>query len=542
MGPEKAADQDMISEDVELHRSGKFAAFYNKHIFWFHLVMWLIATGFVSAAFALQIPKGYNQENLILGLVYAWFSIYMFFCHVPTTVVTKPWGMLISMIAKPVKMVNPRLRSLLYGAFVFAAIAATVFAFPVNEHSSTRLQRLYSLIGLVIFIAIMYITSTNRRAINWTTITTALLLQFLLALFVFRTKAGHDIFAWAAHFCEGYLSKSRYGTEFVFGAEIANSGIFAVGVFPALIFFAATVQMLYYLGSLQWLLRKSAVIFVNVLRISGAEAVVACASPFLGQCENALLIKPFMPYLTNCEMHQVMASGFATISGSVLYAYISMGIPGQALLTSCVMSIPCSIAVSKMRYPEVDEPMTKGEVKVPESDEKAANFLHAAGTGAATGINICLLICANLISILALLYAVNAGLTWLGNFVSIQELTLQMITGYIFVPISWMIGTDTKDLVAVGQLMATKIWANEFVAYMDMMKLYQENAISERSMVVATYALCGFANLSSVGMQIGVLSSLAPKRAGDISGLALSAMICGAMSTWVSASIAGMLH
>jgi CNT family concentrative nucleoside transporter len=249
---------------------------------------------------------------------------------------------------------------------------------------------------------------------------------------------GQDIFQWLSTFAQSYLGMSYFGTQFVFGDATANSGVFAVSVFPALIFFAATVQILYYYGALQWLLQKCAVVFVAVLQVSGAESIVAVASPFLGQCENALLIKPFLPYLTSSEMHQVMCSGFATISGSVLYGYIAMGVSGQALLTSCIMSIPCSLAVSKMRIPETDVPITANEVRVPPSDEKASSALHAASSGAATGINIALLICANLITLLALLYAVNAGLTWLGNFLNIHELTLQLITGYIFVPVSYI--------------------------------------------------------------------------------------------------------
>ncbi|CAO3635031.1 unnamed protein product [Mucor hiemalis] len=536
---EKVDEVSTDEQDEEVKNPSKFSLFYQRHIRWFHLIEFLIFTGFLAAALALQVPKGYSQENLILGLIYAFYTCYRFFDYVPTSIITKPWMFCVRTIGKPIMRLPKHIRSIAYGFFVLSVIVVTVFALP-EKPESLRVQRLIALFGMIVFFTCLYITSTNRKAINWNTVLSGILLQFILALFVFRSSVGQDIFSWASSFAQTYLGKAHFGTSFIFGDAVANSGIFAVSVFPTLIFFAATVQILYYYGALQWLLKKCAVFFMCILQVSGAEAIVAVASPFLGQGENALLIKPFLPYLTNSEMHQVMCSGFATISGSVLYGYIAMGVSGQALLTSCIMSIPCSLAVSKMRVPEDDVPITAHEVRVPPSEEKPSNALHAASFGAATGMNISLLMCANLISLLALLYAVNAGLTWVGNFLTIQDLTLQLITGYIFVPIVWLMGVDNKDVVDVGQLLATKIWANEFVAYQALSTTYKD-LISYRSYMVTTYALCGFANLGSVGMQIGVLSTLAPKRSGDIARLAVSAMICGAFSTWISAAIAGML-
>jgi CNT family concentrative nucleoside transporter len=503
------------------------------------LAYFIIFTGFLAAAYALQVPKGYNQENLILGLVYAFFCLKLLFTYVPFSYVLDPFMKCVRLVGDPIMRIRRLYRILGYAFFVTAVIVVTVFCLP-EDAESPRLRRLIALFGMLVFLFVIWCCSNNRKKINWNTILTGTLLQFLLALFVFRCSVGHDIFNWASNFAQGYLAKAWYGTDFIFGDTVANSGIFAVSVFPTLIFFAATVQILYYYGALQFVLERCAKVFMAILQTSGAESIVAVASPFLGQSENALLIKPFLPYLTRSEMHQVMTSGFATISGSVLYGYIAMGVSGEALLTSCIMSIPCSIVVSKLRMPEDDVPLTAHEVRVPPSDEKPANALHAAGSGAATGMNIALLMCANLISLLALLYTANAFLTWLGNFLTIHELTLQLITGYIFVPVAWLIGTDDKDVVAVGQLLATKVWANEFVAYEALTTTYV-GVLSARSTIVVTYALCGFANLGSVGMQIGVLSTLAPKRSGDIARIALSACLCGAFSTWISAAIAGML-
>ncbi|KAL0137238.1 H+/nucleoside cotransporter [Mucor lusitanicus] len=523
----------------EIKKDSKFSLFYKRHKVWFHIAYFIIFTGFLAAAYAIQVPKGYNQENLILGLIYAFFCLKFLFKYVSTSHITKPVVWCGRKAMAPYMRLPELYRTLAYGVFVLAVILITVFCLP-EKPESNRLQRLQALFGMIVFLFCLWATSNNRKIVNWNTILSGLLLQFLLALFVFRCSVGHDIFNWASTFAQGYLEKASHGTSFIFGDAVAESGIFAVTVFPTLIFFAATVQVLYYYGALQFLLKKCATFFMAALKVSGAESIVAVASPFLGQGENALLIKPFLPYLTQSEMHQVMCSGFATISGSVLYGYIAMGVSGEALLTSCIMSIPCSLAVSKLRMPEDDVPITANEVRVPPSDEKPANALHAAGHGAATGMNIALLMCANLISLLAMLYAVNAGLTWLGKFVTIQELTLQLITGYIFVPVSWLMGVEPKDVVTVGQLLATKIWANEFVAYQALASTYI-NVLTPRSYLITTYALCGFANLGSVGMQIGVLSTLAPKRSGDIASLAVSAMICGAFSTWISAAIAGML-
>ncbi|KAI9256705.1 Na+ dependent nucleoside transporter C-terminus-domain-containing protein [Sporodiniella umbellata] len=533
-----------ISTDEDEEQSddspGFLSRIYNKYRMLFHLAYFLIFTGFLAAAYALQLPKGYSQENLILGLIYAFFVLKIAFNYIPTTVYSKPWMYCVHTIAKPIRMIPHRVLCFGYAFLVFAVIAATVFSLPETAES-TRLQRLVSLFGIFVFFAGLYLSSTNRRAINWNTVLTGILVQFILALFVFRCSVGHDIFQWASSFAQGYLEKATRGTAFVFGETVANSGIFAVAVFPTLIFFAATVQVLYYINALQWVLQKCAVFFMAIMQVSGAESVVAVASPFLGQGENALLIKPFLPYLTPSEMHQVMCSGFATISGSVLYGYIAMGVSGEALLTSCIMSIPCSLAVSKMRVPETRTPMTAKTISVPPSDDRPTNLLHAAGLGAATGVHIVLLMMANLISLLALLYAVNAGLTWIGNFLNIHELTLQLITGYLFVPVAWLIGIENKDVVTVGQILATKIWANEFVAFEALASTYK-GVLSPRSLLITTYAVCGFANLGSVGMQIGILGTMAPKRTGEIARLAVSAMMCGAMCTFISAAIAGMLN
>jgi len=311
------------------------------------------------------------------------------------------------------------------------------------------------------------------------------------------------------------------------------------------------VQLLYYWGWLQWFIRKFATVFFYGMKVSGAEAVVASASPFIGQGESAMLIRPFVAHLTKAEIHQVMTSGFATIAGSVLVAYIGMGINPQALISSCVMSIPASLAISKLRYPEEEETLTAGRVVIPDDDEhKAANALHAFANGAWLGLKIAGMIVTTLLCIIALLNLVDGLLTWWGRYINLDgeyDLTLELILGYICYPVAFLLGVSREgnDLLLVGRLIGIKVIANEFVAFSTLQAKDDPtspyHSLSPRSKLIATYAVCGFGNIGSLGTQIGVLSQISPGRSGDVSRLALSALISGVVSTLTSASIAGLV-
>ncbi|KAL9103201.1 MAG: hypothetical protein Q9163_001728 [Psora crenata] len=341
------------------------------------------------------------------------------------------------------------------------------------------------------------------------------------------------------------LADSNQGTAFLTSKDTAKVGWFLVSVLPAVVFFVALVQILYYNDILPWFIGKAAVFFFWSLRVSGAEAVVAAASPFIGQGESAMLIKPFVVHLTQAELHQVMCSGFATIAGSVLLAYISLGVNPQALISSCVMSIPASLAISKLRYPETEETLTTGRVVIPDDDaHRAANSLHAFANGAWLGLKIAGMILATLLCIIALLGLANGVLTWVGGYLNINDppLTVELIVGYICYPVAFLLGVPRNgDLLKVAKLIGTKLIANEFVAYSALQTDPAYADLSPRSRLIATYALCGFANIGSLGTQIGVLSQIAPGRSEDVSKLALSALITGALSTFTSASIAGLL-
>ena len=294
---------------------------------------------------------------------------------------------------------------------------------------------------------------------------------------------------------------------------------------------------------MQWLIEKFAWVFLKVMNVSGAEAVVASASPFVGLGESACLVRPYVDIMTDSEIHLTMTSGFSTIAGSVLGAYISLGVPAQHLVTASVMSIPASISISKLRYPELDEPVTRGQIivdrGVKDRRDKPANALHAFSHGAIFGLVVAGQILANVLTILSLIYMINGLLTWIGRGFGITQLTLQLVLGYVFYPITFLMGVPRNEILPVAQLLGTKLVANEFVAYLDLTAGQAgPNPLSDRAFLIASYALCGFANLGSLGIQIGVLSALAPSRGKVIAKLGPSAMICGFLSTMQAACIA----
>ena len=297
---------------------------------------------------------------------------------------------------------------------------------------------------------------------------------------------------------------------------------------------------------------KIAVATLHVMDCSGSEAVVAAASPFVGQGESALLVKPFVEYMTRSEIHATMTSGFATIAGSVLLAYISFGVDPNILLTSCVMSSPSSLLLSKMRYPETEESMTKGKVSIPPSKEKEANFLHAATNGAATGVQIILLIGGSVLAVISLFAAADAVVGFLFSMVdvydkvnplnkdgSVPQVTIKLMLSYIFYPFAWAMGISGNEARTAGQLLAEKMLINEFVAYLSLAAA--KSSLSVRTFKIMSFALCGFANISSIGIQIGALGTIAPTRTKDFAQLALSAMLTGTISTWLTASVAAVI-
>jgi CNT family concentrative nucleoside transporter len=503
--------------------------------------------------------------------LYLAITLRILFFYVPISIVTRPMHFVWDRTAHPfVGVIPERLR--IPGAALVCIRVILIGAFASPESAdNTRANRAVSLFGLAVFVFGLWATSRNRKKIIWHTVIVGMLVQFIIALFVLRTGAGYDIFNFISSLARDLLGFASQGVEFLTADDFYNlkspvtpASWFLVSVIPAILFFVSIVQLLYYTNVLQWFIKKFAVFFFWSMRVSGAEAVVAAASPFIGQGESAMLIRPFVPHLTMAELHQVMCSGFATIAGSVLIAYITMGVNPQALVSSCVMSIPASLAASKLRWPEEEETLTAGRVVVPDDDEhRAANMLHAFSNGAWLGLKIAAMIGATLLCIISLIGLVNGLLTWWGHYLNINDppLTIQLIVGYICYPVAFLLGVSRDDdLVKVGQLIGLKIITvccttlafsshvsntlnpkNEFVAYQALQSQETYADLSDRSRLIATYALCGFANIGSLGNQIGVLSQISPGRSADVSRVAVSAMITGALSTFTSASIAGLL-
>ncbi|KXT02067.1 hypothetical protein AC578_6657 [Pseudocercospora eumusae] len=529
-----------VSPDEEKPSRG----IYRKYRPIWHAAMWLLITAWWVAGLVLHHA---DMNWIIPFLLYLALTIRFVTFYVPISYVTRPMHFVWNNTGVRVNNMIPEKFRLYVGAAVTVAVILVGTFVSAESADNTRENRAVSLFGMVVLIFGLWATSRNRKAINWHTVISGFLIQYIVALFVLRTQAGYDIFNFISGLARDLLGFAGDGVAFLTAQEIVDTiHWFLLSVLPAIIFFVSIVQLLYYVGLLQWFIGKFAVFFFWAMRVSGAEAVVAAASPFIGQGESAMLIKPFVPHLTMCELHQVMTSGFATIAGSVLVAYIGMGINPQALISSCVMSIPASLAASKLRYPEEEESLTAGKVVVPDDDDhKAANALHAFANGAWLGLKIAGMILTTLLCIIAFVALINGILTWIGHYINLTgdyDLTIELVLGYICYPIAFLLGVPRgPDLIKVARLIGIKVVTNEFVAYNALTTDASYATLSPRSKLIATYSLCGFGNIGSLGTQIGVLSQIAPGRSGDVSRLAISALITGVLSTLSSASIAALV-
>jgi len=424
------------------------------------------------------------------------------------------------------------------------AITVLVATFATPENADSKLpDRAVSFFGYVVFYFGFWVFSKHKDRIKWHTVVWGMFLQFVIALFVLRTKAGFDFFNWISFLARKLLSFSGDGAAFLTSEDFVKKQWFVVTTLCSIIFFIAFIHIWFYFGVLQWCVSKFAQGFYWLMQISGAEAVVVAATPFVGQGESAVLVKPVLPHCTEAEIFQIMTSGFATVAGSVLASYVAMGVNAASLVTSCVMSIPASIAAAKLVLPETEATLTGESAVIPDdSAEEAHNVIHAFSNGAWMGIQIALSMFANILCIIALVSLCDALLTWFGKFWGIPQLTLEQIMGYIFYPVAFLIGVSRDgDLYKVGKLLGIKLIQNEFVAYNAMFSDEEYQNLSLRSQVLATYALCGFSNFGTCGIQLGVLSGMAPSRKGTIASRLVLALFVGCFCTFSSAAVAGML-
>jgi len=403
--------------------------------------------------------------------------------------------------------------------------------------------RFTGVLGLLTLMSLAFVFSTNRRAIRVKTIAWGLGLQFLLAVFVLKAHAGEWLFAKAGYWAKHLLDFSYYGSSFIFG-EIGKQNsslglIFAFQVLPTIIFIAAFFAVLYHFGVMQVIIRAGAWLMTKVMAASGAESLNVAASIFMGQTEAPLTIRPFLPELTQSELMTVMTSGMAHISGGMMAAYIAVGgAEAKHLLAAVIMTAPGTLLISKMLVPEVERPLTAGRVEMPPM-EKESNVLSAIACGTLDGLHLALNVGAMLIVFIALLALVNAVMGYIHIYLHWFPYSLELVFGWVLAPIAWLIGIPWHSSAAIGNLLGTRMVINEFVAFAKLGSI--RSTLDPRSFTIATFALCGFANFSSIGIQIGGIGALAPNRREDLARLGLRAMLAGTMANLMSASIAGML-
>ena len=431
---------------------------------------------------------------------------------------------------------------------------------------------LRGLLGLVIVTALAAAFSSNRRAINWRLVGIGFALQFVFAFIVLRTSWGRDIFNFISGLFVRFFSFAGDGARFVFGALAISPPakeslgfIFAFQVLPTIIFFASFMSVMYFLGIMQVVVRGMAWVMARLLKTSGAESLCVAANTFMGQTEAPLVIRPYLATLTESELFTILTSGMAHISGGVMAAYMALlgaayaataGIAPETaqvfftghLLAAVIMAAPATIIVAKILRPETGDPVTMGTVRIA-VEKQHANVIEAAAGGAGDGLRLALNVAGMLLAFIALIALLNALLGWAGDVTGLNALcmshfgkpvSLELAFGLVFQFVAWGIGVPWGDALNVGSLMGIKLVVNEFVAYLKMADAITAHQLSQKSIVIATYALCGFANFSSIAIQIGGISPLAENRRSDIARLGLTAVLGGTIATWMTACIAGL--
>ena len=402
--------------------------------------------------------------------------------------------------------------------------------------------RLTGVLGIAVILGLAYLFSTDRRAIKLKTIAWGLGLQLALGLFVLRVPSGQIIFQMLGNGAKHLLDFSYVGSTFIFGdlgrADSSLGLIFAFQVLPTIIFIAAFFAVLYHLGIMQIIIRAAAWLMTKIMGASGAESLNVAASIFMGQTEAPLTIRPFLPKLTKSELMTVMTSGMAHISGGMMAAYIRVGgADPKNLLTAVIMTAPGTLLMAKMLVPETERPLTAGRVEMPES-QRESNVLGAIARGTIDGLHLALNVGAMLIVFLALLALLNAMMGWVHIHIHWFPYSLQQALGWIFAPVAWLIGVPWKDATSIGNLLGTRMVLNEFVAFAQLGTI--KSALDPRTFAIATFALCGFANFSSIGIQIGGIGALAPEQRDQLAKFGIRAMLAGTMANLISAAIVGI--
>lgn len=422
---------------------------------------------------------------------------------------------------------------------------------------------LRSLVGFFVIIAFAWLLSTNRRRFPWRTVVAGSILQFVLALFVLRTSIGEAIFIKMGELVALLISASDHGARFIFGnlVDVAPDSwgfVFMAKALPTIIVFSSLSAIGYHLGFLQKIVAVMAWVMARLMRVSGAESLSAAANIFMGQTEAPLFVRPYIPEMTDSELHAVMVGGFATIAGSLIAVYAAMlghtdphAISEMArhLLAASIICAPSSLVVAKIMLPETGQPLTAGDVRL-DFKPTSRNIIDAAATGGLEGMHLAINVAAMLIAFIAIIKLLDMLLAWFGALGSVQplvhsmgmeQLSLDQVLGLVFSPVAWLIGVPTEDCRRFASLLGQAMATNEFIAYSSLDAFNKSGALTLRSSTLAIYALCGFANFSSIAIQIAGIGGMAPNRRDDLARLGLRAMFAGAMACWMTACVAGTL-
>jgi len=405
------------------------------------------------------------------------------------------------------------------------------------------MSRFAGLLGIAVLLLLAWIFSTDRKAIRPKTILWGLGLQFAFAVLVLKLSFGETVMRHAGNVVSKFLSYTTAGSTFVFGNLGADFplGVFAFRVLPTIIFVSAFFALMYHIGIMQIIIKGMAWVMTRLMGVSGAESLNVAASVFVGQTEAPLSIRPFLAEATRSELMTIMTAGMAHVSGGIMAAYIGFGIDPKHLLTAVIMTAPGTILMAKMLVPETEEPKTGSTVEMPEDEErKGENFIGAIARGTIDGGQLAFNVAIMLISFLALIAALNGIMGGIHNHASWFPESLQMILGKIFAPLAWLLGVSWHDAPVIGNLLGLRVVANELVAYQQLGPM--KATLDPRSFAIATFALCGFANLGSIGIQIGGIGALAPSRRNDLARLGFRAMCAGTMANFLSAAIVGLLY
>ena len=405
------------------------------------------------------------------------------------------------------------------------------------------MEKLTGIIGIIVLLGIAYLLSNNRKSINLNIIAWGLGLQISFAFIILKTPLGKALFSYLNVIIIKLISFADAGSDFLFKSFVPEVGYhlalvnFAFRALPVIIFFSSLIAVTYHFGIIQFIIKKIAFIMEKTMKTSGAETLSVSANIFVGQTEAPILIRPYISSMTKSELMTVMVGGFATVAGSVMALYVSWlnNIPSIAghLLAASVMSAPAALMIAKIIYPETEKPKTFDSKNI-DVNTTDTNAMDAIGRGATDGMKLAANVAAMLIAFISMVAMVNFLLGYANT-------SLQEILGILFKPIAWSMGVPWEEATIVGTLMGEKIVLTELIAFRDLSNFIEKDLISERSSVIASYALCGFANFGSIGIQLGGIGAMAPERRVDLSNLVIKAMIGGALASWLTASIAGIL-